>query len=132
MPIQRKLRSEQGRPTSAPSRPREATLEGTFPSPSGRTGTMSGRMRLRRFAVISGRLHAVGACTGELRDADGTRIGMGSRRVAAPAEIRNGPEGTIAEIGPFQVDLIGFTVSVQAFTVEVRTMVAVATDASQV
>ena len=129
MRAQRQLWVEHRYRTRAQPR-REAPLEGTFTSPTGRTGTMSGRMRFSRFAVIAGGLHAVGVCTGDLRDADGARIGMASRGVAAPAQLRDGPEGTIAEIGPFEVDLLGLAVEVRGFTVAVRTLLAVATGAS--
>lgn len=105
---------------------REARVQGTFQSPSGRTGTMTGWLRLGRFAVVSGKLHAIGVFTGKLLDADGASIGVGSRRQAAPVEIRNGPTGSIAEFGPLEVDLLGLNVDVRPFTVPVRAIVAVA------
>ena len=103
---------------------REARIEGTFKSPRGDTGTMSGWLRLARFVVVRGKLYAVGVFAGELRHADGTRIGVGSRRQLAPAVISNGPAGTVAEIGPVEVDLLGLTVDIRPFTIGVRTIVA--------
>ena len=104
---------------------REATIEGTFQSPTGRVGVMSGRLRLERFVAEADRLCAAGVFTGELYDADGTRIGVGSCRRSAPAEIRRGTEGTAAAIGPVDVQLLGLTVSVPVFTIGIRAAVPV-------
>ena len=105
---------------SAPRPPlnRESRINGTFPSPSGRVGTMTGCLRLDRFIVVSGRLCAAGVFAGELLDADGTTIGWGSRRKTAPAEIVRGLRGATAVIGPVDVDLLCLTVSVPAFTLD--------------
>src|SRR5450756_875762 len=45
-------------------------------------------------------------------------IGRGSRRKTAPAEIVRGLRGVTAVIGPVDVDLLGLTVSVPAFTID--------------
>jgi hypothetical protein len=79
---------------------------------------MTGHLRLIRFIVVSGRLCAAGVFAGELFDADGTTIGWGSRRKTAPAEIVRGLRGATAVIGPVDVDLLGLTVSVPAFTLD--------------
>jgi len=104
----------------APSLPpnREFRIHGTFPSPSGRVGTMTGCLRLDRFVVVSDRLCAAGVFAGQLLDADGTTIGWGSRRKTAPAEIVCGLRGATAVIGPVDVNLLGLTVSVLAFTID--------------
>lgn len=130
MPADRVLRQglQPQETAEEPSQGSQIRVEGTFHAPSGRTGSMSGWLRLCRFEVRSGRLYAVGVFTGELRDANATRIGVGSRRKAAPAEIRNGPDGTIAEIGPVEVDLLGLMVDVRPFTIGVGPMVSVAAD----
>ena len=67
-----------------------------------------------------------GVFAGELCDADGTRIGVGSCRRTAPAEIQHGPEGTAAAIGPVDVQLLGLTVNVPVFTIGIRAAVPVA------
>jgi hypothetical protein len=79
----------------APVRPsnRKARIHGTFGSPSGGVGTMTGWMRLERFHVVSDRLCAAGVFTGELLDSDGTTIGVGSRRRSVPAEIARSLHG---------------------------------------
>ena len=105
---------------SAPRPPlnRESRINGTFPSPSGRVGTMTGCLRLDRFVVVSDRLCVAGVFAGELLDADGTTIGWGGRYQTAPAEIVRGLRGATAVIGPVDVNLLGLTVSVLAFTID--------------
>jgi hypothetical protein len=96
---------------------RESRIHGTFPSPSGRVGTMTGCFRLDRFIMVADRLCASGVFGGQLLDADGTSIGWGSRRKACPAETVRGLHEVTAVIGPVDVDLMGMTVSVGAFTI---------------
>jgi hypothetical protein len=85
-----------------PGRPlnREAR-HGTFRSPSGGFGTMTGWLRLKPFQVVSGRLCATGVFTGELLDSGGTTIGIGSRCRTIPAEIagNRGTHGLRADSG---------------------------------
>lgn len=95
-----------------------ARIQGTFRSPRGGAGTMTGWLRLGGFVVVSGRLYAAGVFTGELLAADGTTIGVGSRRRIAPVEITRTPEGLTALVGPVEVDLLGLTVTVSAFTMD--------------
>ena len=104
----------------APVRPpnREARIHGTFPSPSGGLGTMTGWMRLDRFHVVSDRLCAAGVFTGELHDSDGTTIGVGSRRRSVPAEITRSLHYRAVVIGPVDVDLLGLIVNIPAFTMD--------------
>jgi hypothetical protein len=111
-------RDRYGESVPRPPLNRESRINGTFPSPSGRVGTMTGCLRLDRFIVVSGRLCAAGVFAGELLDADGTTIGWGSRRKTAPAEIVRGLRGATAVIGPVDVDLLGLTVSIPAFTLD--------------
>jgi hypothetical protein len=79
---------------------------------------MTGCLRLDRFVVVSDRLCAAGVFAGELLDADGTIIGWGSRSKTAPVKIVRGPRGLTAVIGPVDLDLLGLTVSVPAFTID--------------
>jgi hypothetical protein len=78
---------------------------------------MTGCLRLDRFIMVSDQLCASGVFAGELLDADGTTIGWGSRRKACPAEIVRGLREATAMIGPVDVDLMGMTVSVAAFSI---------------
>ncbi len=68
---------------------------------------MTGRLRLRRFVLVSDQLCAAGILTGALLDADGTPIGHGSRRHTAPAAFSKGVREVTAVIGPVDVDLLG-------------------------
>jgi len=56
-----------------------------------------------------------GIFTGALLDADGTPIGHGSRRHTAPAAVSKGAREVTAVIGPVDVDLLGLTVTIEAF-----------------
>jgi len=115
IPFPQRHRYGESAPVPPPNR--ESRIRGTFPSPTGRVGTMTGCLRLDRFVMVSDRLCASGVFAGELLDADGTSIGWGSRRKACPAEIVRGPREVTAVIGPVDVDLMGLTVSVPAFTI---------------
>ncbi len=55
----------------------------------------------------SGQLRAIVVFTGELVDADGTRVGVGSRRAIVPAEIVRSANGISLSVGPLDVDLLG-------------------------
>jgi hypothetical protein len=79
---------------------------------------MTGWLRLGGFVMVSGRLCIAGVFTGELVDADGTTIGIASRRRTAPVEITRTPEGLTTIVGPVDVDLLGLTVTVTAFTMD--------------
>lgn len=108
-----------GRPHPPPTAdaPLEARVEGTFRSPRGRTGRMTGLVRLERFSASDSRLAAVAVVSGELLEPDGTTIGVGSRRVALPASLARESGRTAAVIGPVEVDLMGLTVSLPSFRV---------------
>lgn len=98
----------------------EARICGTFRSPTGGAGTMTGCYRLGRFIAVSDRLYATGVFTGELLDSDGSVIGVGSRRHSAAVDVNRGENGLMALIGPVDVDLLGLTVRVGTFAVEAR------------
>jgi hypothetical protein len=79
---------------------------------------MSGWLRLDRLVVAAEGLQAAGVFTGELIDADGTLIGVGSRRKTIPAAISRGEHGIVATCGPVDVDLLGLVVTISPFSVE--------------
>jgi hypothetical protein len=79
---------------------------------------MTGSMRLYRLVLASGRLSAIAVFTGELFDADGSKVGVGSRRSLVPVEIVHSGSGTSVSILALEVDLLGLTVSIEPFTVE--------------
>lgn len=96
-----------------------AQISGTFTSPTGRVGRMTGQARVRQIRVDEEKVHAYVVFTGQLCDADGSAIGTGSRRATAPAATAEGPHGRAAVIGPVEVDLLGLAVSVRPFVVGV-------------
>jgi len=87
-------------------------VTGSLDSPSGRAGTFTGAFRLERFVSRFGKLAAVGVVTGELTDADGSRIGVGSRRQTAVLEAVANGDALVVRLGPLVVDLLGIVVSV--------------------
>jgi hypothetical protein len=78
---------------------------------------MSGSVRVERIIDLPGRTTMDAVFTGHLIDADGIPIGVGSRRQQVPVTLVRDPDGTWLSVGPLQVDLLGLTVSVPAFTV---------------
>jgi hypothetical protein len=111
-------RQRNGEPAPVRSPNRKARIRGTFRSPSRGLGTMTGWMRLERFHVVSDRLCAAGVFTGELLDSDGTTIALCSRRRTVPAELTRSLRDMTVVIGPLDVDLLGLTVSIPAFTMD--------------
>ena len=109
--------------TDTPARPsltHATAVRGTFRSPKGKVGAMSGWLRLDRFVLVADELQAAGVFTGELIDADGTLVGIGSCRKTVPAEISRSAGGIVATIGPVDVDLLGLAVTISPFSVEAR------------
>jgi hypothetical protein len=103
---------------AGPSMAAQTAATGTFCSPSGRVGIFTGAFRLERFVSRLGRMAAAGVFTGELIDADGSRIGMGSRRCTALVEVIPCRTAVLARFGPVDVNLLGFRVNVAEVTVD--------------
>jgi hypothetical protein len=78
---------------------------------------MSGSVRVERIIDLPDRTTMDAVFTGHLIDADGIPIGVGSRRRQVPATLVRDADGTWLSVEPLQVDLLGLTVSVPAFTV---------------
>ena len=109
-------------PSSTPARgngpPGTSTdLVGTFPAPSGGRGTFAGTYRLERLVNQFGQLAAAGIFTGELHDADGSHVGMSSRRLTCAALVDTYSDLHVVQIGPVDVNLLGFMVTVDEFSV---------------
>ncbi len=92
---------------------------GHFTSPGGGHGDFVGTYRLERLVDQYGQTAAAGVFTGELIGADGERIGLASRRHVAAAEVSDGPTDRCVGLGPVDVNLLGFLVTMEAFTVTV-------------
>ena len=70
-------------------------------------------------ATQYGQTAVAGVFTGELVGAGGEHLGMASRRNTAAAELETGVDAFLARIGPVDVNLLGFLVTVNEFTVAV-------------
>ena len=97
-----------------------AELVGTFAAPSGGRGTFAGSYRLERLVDQFGQLAAAGIFTGELHDADGTHVGLASRRLTCAAVVDTDAERHLVQVGPVDVNLLGLMVTVQEFIVCLR------------
>jgi hypothetical protein len=92
-------------------------VAGTFPAPSGSIGTFRGSYRLERLVSDQGQTAAAGVFAGELLDADDTVVGTGSRRHTAATVVVESRTGPVAELGPLEVNVLGFPVLVRPFDV---------------
>ncbi len=91
-----------------------APLAGTFRSPRGRPGHMVGALRVHDLVIRPRGAFVTGVFTGELRDDDGSLIGVDTRRATVAADIVRRGHGYMAVIRPFRLDLMGITVDVDA------------------
>jgi hypothetical protein len=112
-------RAKPSEPGTVPPLPADAVATGTFHSPSGRAGAFTGTYRLERFVSQFGQLAAAGVFTGELTNSDGSHIGMASRRHTAAVEVIATRTTLLARLGPVDVNLLGFIVTVAELTLNV-------------
>ncbi len=92
---------------------------------------MRGTLRVRRLVVVSGGTFVAGVFTGELRDADGSVIGVDTRRATIAAELVRHGDGYLPVLQPFQLDLMGIVVDVHATTVDTHRTQPVRTTAAR-
>ena len=99
--------------------PSESTaITGTFRSPRGRSGTMVGSLRLQRLVIAPRGTFVTGVFTGELREPDGSLVGVDSRRASAPADLVRDESGLRPIVRPLQLDLMGITIDIGSFGIE--------------
>jgi hypothetical protein len=110
------------RPRRSPEEPAPdgdgTPLTGTFRSPRGDEGVMTGHLRLQRLVLAPRGAFVTGVFTGELREPDGTLIGRDSKRTTAPADLVRDELGLHPVVRPLQLDLMGFAVRVHPFAIE--------------
>ena len=106
-------RSRAARP-GAPDAP--VALTGTFRSPRGRTGRMRGSLRVHRLVVVPSGTFVTGVFTGQLRDDDDSLIGADTQRTTIAADVVESADGRLTVLRPFQLDLMGIPVDVDATT----------------
>lgn len=92
-------------------------FSGVFRSPRGRTGTMTGELRMHRLVIAPRGAFVTGVFTGTLLDFDGTVVGVDSRRRTVRADLLRGEDGLRAVIRPMQLDLMGLCVDISSFEV---------------
>jgi hypothetical protein len=95
-----------------------APATGSFWSPSGGRGTFTGTYRIFRVTSFEGELVTVGVMSGVLRNGDGSYLGLGGRRCAAAVRVAHDPQALELVVGPLEIDLLGFLVTVDELAVE--------------
>ena len=106
------------RPRAARTPMQHPTVSGTFRSPRGRAGRMTGSVRVQRLVLVPRGAFVTGMFTGELHDDDGSLIGVETRRATAPADLVRDERGFWPWVRPFPIDLLGITVQVAGFAVD--------------
>lgn len=96
----------------------QTDFTGTFRSPRGRLGTMTGQLRLQRLVITPRGAYVTGVFTGELHEPGGELVGVDSRRCTVPADLQRCDGGLRAVVRPLQLDLMGITVDVPAFALD--------------
>jgi hypothetical protein len=100
------------------------TLHGTFRSPQGRSGRLTGSLRLERLLITPHGAFVCGVVTGHLLSPVGDVVAAASRRVTAAADLVHDGGRTTAHVRPFDLDMIGIPVRVAAFSLEPTSAVA--------
>jgi hypothetical protein len=103
---------------SKPDADSPVPLAGTFRSPRGRTGHLQGSIRVRRLVIEPRGAFVTGVFTGELREDDGSLIGVDTRRATIEADLVRHGDGYLPVLRPFQLDLMGLTVDVASTPVD--------------
>jgi len=79
---------------------------------------MTGSLRLQRLVIVPRGAFVTGVFTGELREPDGTLVGVDSRRASAPADLVSFDGGLRPVVRPLQLDLMGIAIDVHSFAIE--------------
>ena len=93
-------------------------VTGTFRSPRGRSGVMTGFLRVQRLVLTPRGAFLTGVFTGELRYADARLIGVYSRRVTQREGLVRDAEGYTPVVRPLHLDLMGISVEVDAVRID--------------
>ena len=91
---------------------------GDLPGASRPHGPPGGFLRVHRLVIIPRGTFVTGVFTGELRDHDGSLVGVDTRRATIAADLVRQGEGYLPVLRPFQLDLMGITVDVDATTID--------------
>ena len=91
---------------------------GTFRSPSGRMGRMEGSLRVQRLVIVPQGVFVTGVLAGQLRDVDGSLVGVDSRRATAAADLVREDDGYAPVVRPFELDLMGLSVQLPPIRID--------------
>ena len=69
---------------------------------------------MHRLVIVPRGAFVTGVFTGELREDDGSLIGVDTRRATIEADLVRHGDGYLPVLRPFQLDLMGLTVDVAA------------------
>lgn len=105
-------------PSAGPPDP-PVPVAGTFRSPRGRTGHLDGTLRVRRLVLVPRGAFVTGVVTGELRDADGSLVGVDTRRVTLAVDLVRRGDGYVPVARASRIDLMGLTVHVDPTVLDV-------------
>lgn len=94
-------------------------VTGRFRSPRGRTGRLEGTLRLRRLVIVPRGAFVTGVVTGELLDADGSLVGVDSRRVTLPVDLVRQGDRFVPVVRASRLDLIGLAVDLDPAVLDV-------------
>lgn len=109
------------RPRAASARGADAPVPvtGRFRSPRGRTGHLEGALRVRRLVILPGGAFVTGVVTGELFDADGTLVGVDSRRVTLAVDLVRQGGFFVPVAHASRLDLMGLAVDLDPTVLDV-------------
>ena len=105
-------------PSAGPTDP-PVPVVGTFRSPRGRTGHLDGTLRVRRLVLVPRGAFVTGVVTGELRDADGSLVGVDTRRVTLAVDLVRQGDGYVPVTRASRIDLMGLTVNIDPTVLDV-------------
>jgi hypothetical protein len=93
-------------------------VRGSYRAPTGRVGRFRGSFRLERLVTEYEHPAVAGVFAGVLCDADGRQIAIASRRHTAAVEVVPLPRTSVLHLGPVDVNVHGFMVTMAETTIE--------------
>lgn len=98
----------------------DAPFTGTFRTPLGRLSAVEGHLRVQRLVLVPSGVFVTGVFVAELREADGTFIGIDSRRATVPADLVRREDGLQPVVRATRLSLMGLELQITPFPVDPR------------
>lgn len=98
----------------------DAPFTGTFRTPLGRLAAVEGRLRVQRLVLVPSGIFVTGVFVAELREPDGTVIGVDSRRATVPADLVRRDDGLQPVVRASRIGLMGLELQIAPFPVDPR------------